>query len=204
MRDRTHIRGRAIWQAQAAITEGNLVSPFVTADGSHAFITHPRVFGFQRHIRSKHKAPRPDRSPRRASRRCGRSAGGPDSRPIRQLLDRIPVLSALNHRSRPASVPGGSEQSAGCDDETSSSAINGTRSACNARHSHPLSTAPRFNFQIFPPENIAAEPEREFAFTDRCFRSDRKARCESRAVPGATGPGHLASLSSRCARPNER
>jgi DNA-binding IclR family transcriptional regulator len=69
-------------------------------------------------------------------------------------------------------MPGGSEQSAGCDDETSSSAINGTRSACSARHSHPQSTA---TISV-PPENIAAEPEREFAFTDTCFQSDRKTR----------------------------
>jgi len=93
MRDRTHIRGRAIWQAQAAITEGNLVSPFVIAHGSHAFIT--------------------------------------------------PVILT------------------------------------------PCRLHPDSIFRSFPPENIAAEPEREFAFTDTCFQSDRKARDVNREPSSA-------------------
>src|SRR5580658_5900931 len=98
MRDRTHIRGRAVWQTQAAITEGNLVSASVAADGSHAFIAHLCVLGLQRYIPSKHKSRCPARNPWRTSRWGGRSAGGPDSRPIRQLLDRIPDLAAKRRR----------------------------------------------------------------------------------------------------------
>src|SRR5208282_6692452 len=60
VRDRTHIRRRAVGQTQAAITERNLVQSLVAADGGHALVAHCCVFGFQRDIRAEYEAdPRP-------------------------------------------------------------------------------------------------------------------------------------------------